>query len=125
MNSVKRLVNTLVNSELDWAVNHVEGVATGKPSMDWSLAGPIIERAGIDILLRYGSLPPNHVQDVWDAVIKPEFYKSGRPRSGVKKEVIASGPNPLVAAMRAYVISRVGDKIEIPLLCELDNEDEA
>lgn len=57
------------------------------PSTDWLQGGPLIERAGISVTLRYGSLPPNHVQDVWDAAIKPEFYTSGRPNSGVKQEV--------------------------------------
>lgn len=85
-----------------------------KFSTDWALGGPIIERAGISVALRYGSLPPNHVHDVWDAIIKPEFYKTGRPKSGIKKEVIFSGPTPLIAAMRCYVASKLGDEVEVP-----------
>ena len=84
------------------------------PSTDWLHGGPIIEREGISVSLRYGSLPPNHVQDTWDAIIKPEFYTTGRPGSGVKKEVIMSGPLPLVAAMRAYVASKLGDDVDVP-----------
>lgn len=84
------------------------------PSTNWAQGGPIIERAGINIALRYGSLPPNHVHDIWDAAIKPEFYSNGRPNSGVKKEVICSGPLPLIAAMRCYVASKLGEEIDIP-----------
>lgn len=84
------------------------------PSSDWRQGGEIIEKAGISVSLRYGSLSPNHVQDVWDAVIKPEFYSTGRRNSGVKKETIATGPLPLVAAMRCYVASKLGEEVEIP-----------
>lgn len=80
----------------------------------WVGAGPIIEQAGINVMLRYGSLPPNHVQDVWDALIKPEFYSTGRPGTGVKKEVMSSGPLPVTAAMRCFIASRLGDEVEIP-----------
>ena len=84
----------------------------------WEAAGPVIENAGINISLRYGSLPPNHVQDTWDAVIKPEFYTSGRPCSGVKSEVMKSGPTPIIAAMRCFVASKLGDEVEIPNIVE-------
>jgi len=85
-----------------------------RPSTDWNIGGPIIERAGINVMLRYGSLPPNHVHDTWDALIKPEFYSSGRPGTGVKKEVMMTGPTPLIAAMRCYVASRLGDNVDVP-----------
>lgn len=83
-------------------------------SGDWGLGGPIIEKAGITVSLRYGSLPPNHVQDTWDASIQPEYYTTGRPGSGVMKAVTVTGPTPLIAAMRCYVASRLGDEVEIP-----------
>lgn len=83
-------------------------------STNWTQGGPIIERVGINVTLRYGSLPPNHVHDVWDAVIKPEFYTSGRPESGVQKETLSSGPTPLIAAMRCYCCAKLGNEVEVP-----------
>lgn len=80
---------------------------------EWAMGGPIIEREGINLSLRYASQAP-YVHDTWDAVIKPEFYATGRPRSGVKQEVIQSGPLPLIAAMRCYVASKLGDEAEVP-----------
>lgn len=124
--------NNLTGADLDYAVALCEGwtldpkgefafifqypeIEGGfNPSTNWKDGGPIIEKHGINVSLRYGSLPPNHVQDSWDAIIKPAFYSSGRPGSGVKKEVIASGPFPLIAAMRCYVLSKLGDEIDIP-----------
>jgi hypothetical protein len=36
------------------------------------------------------------------------------PGSGVTREIIKTGPTPLIAAMRAYVTDKLGDKVEIP-----------
>lgn len=136
---MKIKTSELTGAALDWAVAKCRGfdgldddlwlIRDGiadmplhayTPSTDWAQGGPIIERAGITLSMRYGSLPPNHVQDVWDALIKPEFYSGGRPGSGVQKEVIKSGPTPLTAAMRCYVASQLGEDIDVPeeLLCK-------
>lgn len=93
---------------------NTDGPQELKFSRDWAQGGPIIEQAGIALSMRYGSLQPNHVQDVWDALIKPEFYSGGRPGSGVKKEVIKSGPTPLSAAMRCFCCSKLGEEIDVP-----------
>jgi hypothetical protein len=63
------------------------------PSTDWSLGGPIIEREGIS-LYRSGN---------WLA----EYVITGAI-------VFAEGDTPLVAAMRCYVESKMGDEIEVP-----------
>lgn len=145
---MKIKTSELTGAALDWAVAKCDGEVYGpptfrkhlngkgatvyknsglqqsgipfRPSTDWAQGGPIIEQAGIALSMRYGSLLPNHVQDVWDALIKPEFYSGGRPGSGVKKEVIKSGPTPLTAAMRCYVASKLGDEVDVPeeLLCK-------
>jgi len=62
-------------------------------STDWALSGSIIEREGIDL---------KRVNDIlWDAHShNVAFYESGS--------------TPLVAAMRCYVASKLGDEVEIP-----------
>jgi hypothetical protein len=60
---------------------------------DWSEGGPIIERERIQI--------------------RPERGVDWRAFSGLLS-ADASGPTPLIAAMRCYVASKLGDEIEIP-----------
>lgn len=64
-------------------------------STNWSQAGPIIEREGIGIgKSGYG----------WLAALDPDEGKS----------IDTDGLTPLVAAMRAFVVARLGPEIEIP-----------
>lgn len=123
----------LVGKALDYAVAMAEGLKVivrnnnfealfadaprfvpFQPSTDWAHGGLIIERQGISVSLRFGSLPPNHGNDVWDAIVKPETWTTGRPGSGCKREVIVSGPLPLIAAMRCHIASQLGDSVDIP-----------
>ena len=97
----------LTGARLDWAVAKCEGKRpslfifqqTGKPapernySTDWAQGGPIIEREGISVYVCYES---------WWAT----------PRNGPK--LTHSGTTPLIAAMRCYVASKLGDEVEIP-----------
>jgi hypothetical protein len=66
------------------------------PSTDWSQGGPIIEREGIN-LDNYAKSPQ------WSAWTPAPERKSG--------EAQAYGPTPLIAAMRCYVASKLGDEI--------------
>lgn len=72
------------------------GSLTFCPSTDWLLAGPIIEREFICV-----SAPMHPSTAPWFAISDSAGCKS-------------SGPTPLVAAMRAYVASKLGDEVEIP-----------
>jgi len=63
------------------------------PSENWSQGGPIIEREGIELTL-----------PTWKA--GTASYLGG--------QVICTGPTPLIAAMRCYVASKLGDVVEIP-----------
>ena len=67
------------------------------PSTDWAQGGPIIEREciGISCIHITGYTP-----DSWDAKHPQRIY--------------SKGPTPLIAAMRCYVASKMGDEIEIP-----------
>ena len=67
----------------------------GKYSSRWEMAGPIIERERISISTE---------ENGWSANICA-------PRYGLS---LGFGPTPLVAAMRAFVSSKLGDEVEIP-----------
>ena len=64
-------------------------------STDWAQGGPIIERAGICL----DAPAPGDIE--WTAM-------SGLFRS------MTFGPTLLIAAMRCYVASKLGDEVEIP-----------
>jgi len=68
-----------------------------EPSCVWAQGGPIIERECIAISCIHitGWTP-----DTWTARHPQRFN--------------AEGPTPLIAAMRCYVASKLGDEVEIP-----------
>lgn len=94
--------NELTGAALDWAVasyadKHVtiNDIHWGNytPSTNWAQGGPIIEREKIEIFMR---------DEEWYAAScrsTPEDFH---------------GDTPLIAAMRCYVASVMGDEIEIP-----------
>jgi len=67
------------------------------PSTDWAQGGPIIERESIELQPR---------GTVWKALILP--------REPHDKGTAQQGATPLIAAMRAYVASKLGDEVEVP-----------
>jgi hypothetical protein len=101
----------LIGATLDWAVAKCEGfiedcngwlyqatleeVENGSyhPSTNWSQGGPIIEREGIAVR--------EELKDFWTA----------QARTGSRGQ---GGSSPLVAAMRCYVASKLGDTVDIP-----------
>jgi hypothetical protein len=72
-------------------------------STNWAQGGPIIDREGISV-----NAPANGVT-IYKA-------KDGTPlwRANNAANVNGRGPTPLVAAMRCYVASKLGDEVEIP-----------
>ena len=82
---VVRVENARVAHFVDWTYN---------PSGDWMQGGPIIEREKLDVFCS---------GNVWDASTGDRH-----------PNVIKSGTTPLVAAMRCYVASKLGDEVEIP-----------
>jgi hypothetical protein len=81
-------------------VRQVEGVLVDplglqfSPSIDWSYGGMVIEREKITL-------------DVWG-----DEWLATRIEDPAISEAIA--PTPLVAAMRCYVVSQLGDEVEVP-----------
>jgi hypothetical protein len=104
----------LQGAALDWAVAKCEGVsveyvddgitrcllmragARFSPSTNWAQGGPIIEREFICM-----SAPRHPSTAPWWAI---------SDSAGCK----VSGPTPLIAAMRCYVASKLGDTIDLP-----------
>lgn len=97
---------TLTDLALNWAVAKCEGVISGDdldtgfifergytPPTNWSQAGPIIERERIAVW---------PVADCWVACTL----------TGAGYDVKA--PTSLVAAMRCYVASKMGDEVDVP-----------
>jgi len=67
-------------------------------SEDWALAGPIIERERICL-------------DWSPRLAEIEWVATRFEGSSVSEKY---GPTPLVAAMRCYVMSQLGDEVEVP-----------
>jgi hypothetical protein len=65
---------------------------------DWGAGGPIIERE-IDQISRLHSYPE---------------YTANRYACDSWEDCEALGPTPLVAAMRCYVASKLGEEVDIP-----------
>jgi hypothetical protein len=124
-NGMKVKTNELSGASLDWAVAKCEGRQEPEVvnnfavawytwpnthySTDWAQGGPIIEREGIAVWqsaepqkgkwcsadARWMDLDP----DSDEFMAMPDPYH---------------GPTPLIAAMRCYVASKLGDEVEIP-----------
>lgn len=100
----------LTGAALDWAVasyadKHVTvgDIAWGNysPSTAWALGGPIIEREKITV-----SQGRDLIASIWspDGILgNDDWYRYK-----------SKGPTPLIAAMRCYVASKLGDEVEVP-----------
>lgn len=92
---MKVKTSELTGEALDWATSAAQGDSDIHPySTNWEYGGPIIEREGI-CLHRYKD------GSGWSAT-----YSAQDPES--------YAPTPLIAAMRCYVASKLGDEVEIP-----------
>lgn len=67
-------------------------------SSSWAVGGPIIEREGISL----------------DKVSETTWIAFRREGPAFSEE---NGPTPLVAAMRCYVASQLGDEVDVPEVC--------
>ena len=98
----------LTGPALDWAVAKCEGVEftyeehpaheliVFQYSTDWAQGGPIIQREEIGVRR-------THEDSGWTA------SKHVAPAT-----VFEEGSTPLIAAMRCFVASKLGDEVEIP-----------
>ena len=103
----------LTDAALDWAVQIAVGYVQPnpidfarncfKPSTNWSQGGPIIEREKMDI--------------AWESYDTDDDSEGGWVATHCLKRGAyyqAHGPTPLIAAMRCYVASQLGDTVDVP-----------
>ena len=112
---MKIKTNELTGDALDWAVAVCESDDTVRiyfdddtgeklhrdewpvpefsPSTDWAQGGPIIERERISLVAMPDGSWQSQGRD-----LRPHFHN----------------PTPLIAAMRAFVASKLGDTVDIP-----------
>ena len=105
----------LTGAALDWAVATANGdypqwdaewevfyAANGDDmdySTDWAQGGPIIEREGINLVHQGDAHDWN--ASLWDYAEQDWHLHT-------------EGPTPLIAAMRCYVASKLGDEVDVP-----------
>ena len=78
-----------------------------RPSTDWSQGGPITERENISI--------DRPVKQRGCAVIGFHDWHAMHPKNyGGLIRFSGSGSSPLIAAMRCYVASKLGDEVDVP-----------
>ena len=81
-----------------------------QPSSDWGLAGSIIERERILLApVSHSGVTENGVE--FD---KPSGWRAAKTKAFWLRVPSFSGQMPLIAAMRCYVASKLGDEIEVP-----------
>jgi hypothetical protein len=111
----------LTGPALDWAVHKAKGrdiklhmfweYRTHNNmfhySTDWSQGGPIIEREGIELLCNVTAEEAKNFIEGSHA----DWRAAKRP---INRNAQSFGPTPLIAAMRCYVASRLGDEVDIP-----------
>ena len=100
----------LPEAALNWAVSKIVGdIELNKYASDWDQGGPIIEQEGIHLRPCYNNGQRNTGHDSWRADLD---FKDGVMTLGKFTEY---GETALIAAMRCYVTSNLGENVEIPV----------
>jgi len=106
--------NELSGAQLDWAVAKCEGYPDEDISVDWNYStdwaqgGPIIERE------KLGVWWATHYVDADGVEYGNHWYcETGCTDDNYDSQHLAEGATPLIAAMRCYVISKLGEEVEI------------
>ena len=120
----------LTGAALDWAVAKCEGLWFAEdmgllvdgdgyysPSSKWAQGGAIIEREKLGVWWA-----THYVDDDGVEYGNHWYAEPGCTDDNADKPYrVATGNTPLIAAMRCYVASKLGDEIELPK--ELNHED--
>ncbi len=69
------------------------------PTTDWGQGGPIIEQEEISI---------QELEGIWSAFFRDKLFEDDN------SECWQDGPTPLIAAMRCYVASKLGNEVNVP-----------
>ena len=117
----------LIGPALDWAVAKCEAIEveyindgitrcilrvspfTGmyRPSVDWAIGGPLIQRECIGIEKHRLDGPWQWAACDWHSVVVQGY-------TCLERSKYIYGPTQLIAAMRCFVASRFGDEVDIP-----------
>ena len=96
--------NELTGNALNWAVNKAEGLDDWLAPVNycgqWEHGGPIIERGCIAVEFKGWNNVGLNVA-IWKSYTSGNVYEK-------------YGPTPLIAAMRCYVASKLGDVVNVP-----------
>lgn len=108
---MKIKTSELIGRALDWAValcakkrpisHYASSRLWWSPSTCWAHGGPLIEREGLYLKAR------NDAKE-WKAGALSMNRQDNKPGP------LYSGPTPLIAAMRCYVASKLGDEVDVP-----------
>lgn len=88
-----------------WYGRGTSGFIQYRPSTNWAQGGPIIEWEGIEVLC---NVSPAQAKAFKDA--NPDWFACLKQ----KRSDHFHGPTPLIAAMRCYVASKLGDEVDVP-----------
>ena len=104
----------LTGAALDWAVAKATGeykpVSVPQYSTDWAQGGAIIERELIT--LDVATTDYDEEKDAGVRLPTPIWYAA--MDTGDDEEIMMRGKTPLIAAMRCYVASKLGDEVDVP-----------
>lgn len=89
-------------------------ISAWKPSESWAQGGPIIDREHIDIRNTFTKDGYRTSESV-DACHASINLPNGSTTYDATKVVWEYGPTQLIAAMRCYVASKLGEKVAIPV----------
>lgn len=79
------------------------------PSENWAQGGPIIGREKLGVWWA-----THYVDDDGQEYGNHWYSETGYTDDESRTQCVADGPTPLIAAMRCYVASKLGDEIEVP-----------
>jgi hypothetical protein len=79
--------------------NHRHGAPWYEPSSNWAQGGRIVERSKIGL---------------WAYTLDEEGNENPGWYAETFEGFVADGPTPLIAAMRCYVASKLGEEVELP-----------
>ena len=100
----------LTGAALDWtvakAIGEYKPVAVPEYSTDWEQGGPIIEREKMKVYPNVGGR--------WSAQIRHTTTHPLVAHPVLDGWSNGVGDTPLIAAMRCYVASKLGDTVEVP-----------
>lgn len=122
---MKIKTNELTGPALDWAVakcgkgdlrlqydsreglifRNILGWMAYRPSVAWEQGGPIIAREKLCVGYQH------QLDPVYVPLLDPDTICWARTTAG---GYLKYGPTPLIAAMRCFVASKLGDEVEVP-----------